>query len=549
MNRYRQTLELVLSGLLLALALSACGGGSSSTPLPTPNPAPTLEGLTPASALAGQGSLTLNAQGSGFIASSVLNWNGAPLPTTLLSPNQLSASVPASDLAQPGIVALTVTNPAPGGGTSSAQTFQVIANNPVPGLTLISPSSVNAGSIALSVTLSGTNFLSGSTVAWNGQPLTTQYVSATQLIATVPASDLAIPISALITVSNPAPGGGTSTGLVFSVNAVNPAPTLSSIAPTSGTVGSPALTLNLSGSNFLASSKVYANSTLLSSTNINSTVLTATLPANLLNVSGTLQITVQNPGPGGGSSSPALFTVNPVSTASIRQMGQYIGYPGSGSTNWNVTLSNVQAGSTLYVVGNWPNYASLYPDMNATDGTNTYTQLDRHDDLQSKNLGVLGTQSLAHWLTSNVKAGTYTINLSPTSKPTYEDWVAFSVFEITGVSANPVDGHSLNFQGSVPPGSNTLNVTVTNTQSTGLYLALTFNDVDYTVPTAPTVGPGFSPLSSGPIWDFTEAGKPSATAEFQTVITSGAHTATFSPVEATVNGQSPNYMTTGVIFH
>ena len=54
-----------------------------------------------------------------------MNFNGKAEPTTFVSANRLSAAIPASDVATAGSVAVTVTNPAPGGGTSAASIFTV----------------------------------------------------------------------------------------------------------------------------------------------------------------------------------------------------------------------------------------------------------------------------------------------------------------------------------------------------------------------------------------------------------------------------------------
>jgi hypothetical protein len=228
----------------------------------------------------------------------------------------------------------------------------------------------------------------------------------------------------------------------------------------------------------------------------------------------------------------------------VRQFAQYTAYPGADSNSWNVTLNNVQAGSTIYVVSTWPNFANSYPTMAVTDGTNTYTQLDRYDDRTTFNLGIQGTQSVGHWYAANVQAGTYTINMAPAS-PTFEDWVGVVVFEITGVSANPLDGHALAFQSSIPPGTNTVAAAVTNTNSSGILIAVTFDDIDATAPTTPLPGSGLTDL--GALWDFTKSGKPAARAEYSSVSSSGTQTATFSPQEG--GPQSPNYMTLGAVFH
>jgi hypothetical protein len=99
------------------------------------------------------------------------------------------------------------------------------ANNPLPTLTSLSPSSVLAGGTSFTLTLNGTNFVSGSIVRWNGSNRTTTFVSSTQLQASIPPSDIALAGSAQVTVFNPAPGGGTSFALTFTIAVVsNPIP-------------------------------------------------------------------------------------------------------------------------------------------------------------------------------------------------------------------------------------------------------------------------------------------------------------------------------------
>jgi hypothetical protein len=114
-----------------------------------------------------------------------------------------------------GVFSVTVSNPAPGGGTSEPQTFTV--NNPVPTLTSITLSSVRNGNPDVPLSLVGTNFVPTSVVQWNGTPLSTTYVDATDVNATIPAADLKTAGVFSVTVSNPAPGGGTSEPQTFTV--------------------------------------------------------------------------------------------------------------------------------------------------------------------------------------------------------------------------------------------------------------------------------------------------------------------------------------------
>ncbi len=69
--------------------------------------------------------------GSVFVNGAVVRWNGAARPTTFVSDTQLTAAIPATDLAAAGTASVTVFNPAPGGGESGAATFTINASDPV----------------------------------------------------------------------------------------------------------------------------------------------------------------------------------------------------------------------------------------------------------------------------------------------------------------------------------------------------------------------------------------------------------------------------------
>ena len=108
----------------LAVVNPAPGGGSSSTvTLTVDNSAPTITSFSPASTTAGQDSVMLTINGSGFIQNSAVAVNGIPrLATlvTLVSATQLTTKLNYNDLRTAGTVPITVTNPTPGGGTASA---------------------------------------------------------------------------------------------------------------------------------------------------------------------------------------------------------------------------------------------------------------------------------------------------------------------------------------------------------------------------------------------------------------------------------------------
>ena len=112
------------------------------------NPVPIASSITPGSATAGAAGVTLTVGGSGFIASSVVRWNGATRPTTFVSSSQLQAAISISDVATAGTAQVTVFTPSPGGGTSSALTFTINPASPKATLTTPTPGTALTGAAA-----------------------------------------------------------------------------------------------------------------------------------------------------------------------------------------------------------------------------------------------------------------------------------------------------------------------------------------------------------------------------------------------------------------
>jgi len=183
--------------------------------------------LSPSQVSAGGSDFTLLVSGSGFVAQTKVEWNGHIIPTTVtLDANgnvlTVSATVAAALVAKPGIATVYTKNPASGAGQNGlSNPINFIINpppNPSPTLTSISPNAAVGGSAsALSLTLTGTNFLSNSdpthasSVSWSMSGTLTQLVvgniTSSQIQATVPANLLAnsgtSSIIASVTVSNP----------------------------------------------------------------------------------------------------------------------------------------------------------------------------------------------------------------------------------------------------------------------------------------------------------------------------------------------------------
>jgi hypothetical protein len=273
------------------------------------NPLPSLSSITPTNILQGSTGLVLTVFGKNFTSGSTVRWNGASLPTAFVSSTELIAAVPNSNITSSGTASVTVHNPGPGGGNSSAKTFTI--NNTIPVLTNLSPTTVLIGSSSFTMTVNGSNYQKTSKVLWNNVALTTTYVSSTKLTASVPSSKLVKAGVFNIVVSTPNPGGGMSAALTLTVK--YRVPTVASISPTSALTNANDVTLTVNGTYFAPTAIVRLNGADLATTYTSSTKLTAVIPAANMTLAASLPISVFNPGPGGGlsaSSTGLNFKIN-----------------------------------------------------------------------------------------------------------------------------------------------------------------------------------------------------------------------------------------------
>jgi hypothetical protein len=167
------------------------------------NPAPVISGMSPAFTNAGGAGFTLTVKGSGFTAGSTVYWGTSALATTYVSATQLTAQVPAADIATGGItVAITVLTPAPGGGTSSSFQFEVdSASGSTTGPTFTSTTAtVTAGSSATYPVTLPSDVTGASVTCLNLPPgATCSYSSSTNVLtiatsATTPAGTYQITV-------------------------------------------------------------------------------------------------------------------------------------------------------------------------------------------------------------------------------------------------------------------------------------------------------------------------------------------------------------------
>ena len=178
--------------------------------------APVISSLSPSTAMVSSGAFTLTVNGTGFASGAVVKWNGNARTTAFGSTAKLTAAILATDITAVGNYPVTVVS---GGVTSSAVNFSVTAAANTPVLTSISPNYATVGAAGFTLTVNGSNFVSGtagSIVYWNTTKLATTYVSATKLTASVLAADVAAVGTFPVTVVNS--GNATSNALPFTVS-------------------------------------------------------------------------------------------------------------------------------------------------------------------------------------------------------------------------------------------------------------------------------------------------------------------------------------------
>ncbi len=245
------TSTVVVSATDSAVASAPKTGTNTYSLTIAPPAGPAITGLTPSSAVAGSGDLTVLVAGTGFNSSSVVTWTptggtATNLITTVVT-GGLNAVVTAALLAAPGSANIMVVNSPT--SASNARPF-TITTPATPTLTTMSPTTVQAPGADLTLQLSGTNFLPSSVVQWTPTGGTEVNLVTTLtsggLQAAVPASLVATPGTASVTVANLSTV--VSNAITFTITAPQVPAGLALAIPTPGVVPTdqPAITVNLS---------------------------------------------------------------------------------------------------------------------------------------------------------------------------------------------------------------------------------------------------------------------------------------------------------------
>jgi RHS repeat-associated protein len=305
--------------LILALTCSLFFASGAQAASPT---------ITSLSVTSGPVGTAVTVNGSNFGSNqgnSTVKFNGTTASVTSWGSSTIKVTVPSA--ATTGNVVVTVS-----GVASNGKNFIV-----TPYITSLS---ITSGAVGATVTITGTTFGSPqgtSTVKFNGTAATATTWVATSIVVTVPSG--ATTGNVVVTVSSQA-----SNGVNFTVV---PAPTISSLSPTTGAV-SASVTIN--GSNFgssQGSSTVKFNGTSATPTNWNSSTITVPVPSSA--TTGSVIVHAS-----GVDSNGSSFTVVPAPSitslsittgavsAAVTITGSNFGSPqGSGSVAFNGTTATV----------------------------------------------------------------------------------------------------------------------------------------------------------------------------------------------------------------
>ena len=299
------------------------------------NPAPTVTSITPTSGSA-NGGTAVTISGTGFLAGATVSLGGtAATNVTLASSTSITATTAAH---ASGAVSVVVTNTDAQTGTL-ANGYTYTASNPAPTVTSISPTSGGTTG-STSVTITGTGFLTGATVSFGGTAATNvNVVGSTSITATTPAHASGA-VNVVVTNSD------TQTGtLPNGYTYGNPAPTVTSISPTTGaTTGSTSVTIT--GTGFLTGATVSFGGTAATNvTVVGATSITATTPAH---AAGAVSVVVTNTDtqtgtlPNGftyGSPAPTVTSITPSSGTA------------NGSSSVTITGTGFVTGATVTMGG------------------------------------------------------------------------------------------------------------------------------------------------------------------------------------------------------
>ncbi len=293
-------------------------------------PAPVITAMSPSSGPMG-GNTLVTLSGANFTSGAVVRFGTTAGTVQSVSSTSIAVRTPALPVG-PVSVSVTLLD---GRSATAPGTFTAVA--PTPSISSVTPAS-GLTSGGTSVTIAGSQFVSGASVTFGGTPATVTSLSSSAIVVTTPSRPAG---SVDVKVVNP---GGPSATKAAAFTYVAPAPVVVGMAPANGPTSGGTL-VTLSGINFTAGAVVRFGTTPgmvqgVSSTSI--VVRTPALPA------GTFPVSVTLPD-GQSAAAPGAFTaVTPALV--ISAVGPAWG-PVAGGTTVTITGGQFLPGASVSVGG------------------------------------------------------------------------------------------------------------------------------------------------------------------------------------------------------
>lgn len=450
---------------------------------------PVLSSTYPTSVVATGPTFTLYVYGTAFVSGSTVRWNGVPLNTIYTSSSQLKATVPASRITSPGFGAITVSS---GLEISNQLNVSVL---PTPITSGLSPSSASVGTELLTISVYGSNFRPTSVVLWAGTPLTTGYVSETELTAVVTSPFFEIQDHVSIKVSDT---GATSNHQIFEVGGT-PTGGLVSVSPSSlpqgsGTISNfmafgsgftPSMTVVWNGSTFLPTTFVSPNQL---QAEISSTLMTVPMnvPITVTNSTGSVNFTVT------GGTMPQLTFLTPSSvpvgsaTSAVLITGS--GFNSNSVAKWNSTqLSTTFISSTQLIAVIPENLLDNPATSTITVGTSNGLQFNVTPDGPIPTLSFLYPTSTPVG-SSELQLAAFGIGFTPDAKVRWNNTPLSTTFVFSNLLIATVPSNLMQFPG-------TASIKVVSSAGTSNTLPFTVGGAS-TGPVVDIWGPQTSPVNS-----------------------------------------------------
>jgi len=453
---------------------------------------PVVSSVSPNGGPAGGGtSVTVN--GIGFTgATSVKFGNTAAASFSVNSSTKITASSSAGSL---GAVDVTVSV---GTATSAATSADTFHYEGVPTVASISPSSGGQAG-GTTVTVTGTNFYGATSVTFgSGNPGTSLSVDSTGTSITI-SSPAEAAGTVDVEVTTPVATSATSGADIYTYTTL-PAPTVTSISPTSG-VQAGGTSVTITGTNFTSTSTVKFGANSATVTVNSATQITASSPAASAS---TVDVTVTNATGTSATSSADIYTYTTLPAPTVTSINPSSG-PAAGGTSVTITGANFTAGSTVKfgtnsaivivngatsITATAPAHAAGTVDVTVTNAT-----------------GTSATSGADIYTYTNLPAPTVT-SISPNSGPaaggtsviiTGTNFTSTSTVKFGATSATVTVNSATQITASSPAGSaGTVDVTVTN--ATGTSATSSADIYTYTTlpgPTVTSISPNSGPAAGG----------------------------------------------------